>query len=270
MRGVSDMEVLKVPFYSGRAIIYMINNLKYNVVKMDIKGQFKDFELKELKRIKDVPEYRKMVIGKILLHENVEKVELNFPDNISDIENINCYVPELENVQIEKIYEKRNTNTSNQNKKTQKSNNTERETVRTQSSYSKPFKKSAQFQPRATYSSSGSFGKNDWTKPVSGVKDRLSNDSFTRHIVYIAVGFVIIGLIMAASNGLLPQSMTEAVSATSKYTLMFIVGGLLTLLLGGIVWRIAKFLFSAFIGLLTLCGIIWLIIFFFQIWNNRF
>ena len=267
------MEVLKVPFYSGRAIIYMINNLKYNVVKMDIKGQFKDFELKELKRIKDVPEYRKMVMGKILSHENVEKVEkveLNFPDNISDIENISCYVPELENVQIEKIYEKRNTNTSKQNKKTPKSNNAEKETVRTQSSYSKPFKKAAQFQPRATYSSSGSFGKNDWTKPVSGVKDRLANDSFTRHIVYIAVGFVIIGLIMAASKGLLPESMTEAVSATSQYTLMFIVGGLLTLLLGGIVWRIAKFLFSAFVGLLAFCGIIWLIIFFFQIWNNRF
>jgi hypothetical protein len=264
------MEVLKVPFYSGRAIIYMINNLKYNVVKMDIKGQFKDFELKELKRIKDVPEYRKMVMGKILSHENVEKVELNFPDNISDIENINCYVPELENVQIEKIYEKSSKNTYNSNKQKQKSDNKQNEPSRSGSSYSKPFKKSAQFQPRANYSSSGSFGRNDWTKPVSGVKDRLANDSFTRHIVYIAVGFVIIGLIMAASKGLLPESMTEAVSTTSQYTLMFIVGGLLTLLLGGLVWRIAKFLFSAFIGLLTLCGIIWLIIFFFQIWNNRF
>lgn len=261
-------DALKITFYGGKATLYALDNSNYPIIKLDIISPLQDFELRELKRIKDIDDYRRAVVIKKLEFSAIEKVKINFPDNIADIENIKCYIPEIDDIDM-----------TFEAKKPQKENiYTYKDIVNNKNSsvQKEPVKnevKKQEFYPKKntyeSYSSSTSAGNNDWTKET--IKGNVTkNDGFARHLVYIIIGFVILGLVMAGSKGMIPEAVTDLAATTSQYTLAIIIGGLSFMLMAGFLWKVFKFIFYTLIGFATMGAVIWFIIFAFQLWNNRF
>lgn len=259
-------DALKITFYGGKAILYALDNSNYPIIKLDIISPLKDFELRELKRIKDIDDYRRAVVIKKLEFSAIEKVKINFPDNIPDTENIKCHIPEIDDIDM-----------TFEAAKPQKENvYTYKDIVNNKNSNDEPVKnevKKQEFYPKKntyeSYSSSTSTGNNDWTKEK--IKGNITkNDGFTRHLVYIIIGFVILGLVMAGSNGMIPEAVTDLAATTSQYTLAIVIGGVSFVLMAGFVWKVFKFIFYMLIGFATMGAVIWFIVFAFQLWNNRF
>lgn len=261
-------DALKITFYGGKAILYALDNNSYPIVKLDINSPLKDFELRELKRIKDVDDYRRAVVIKKLEFSAIEKVKINFPDNIADTENIKCYIPEIDDIDMtfeaekpkkENVYTYKDVvNNKNGNVKKEPAKNE----IKKQEFYPKK-------NTYGSYSSSTSAGNNDWTKEA--IKGNVTeNDGFTRHLVYIIIGFVILGLVMAGSKGMIPEAVTDLAATTSQYTLAIVIGGVSFVLMAGFLWKVFKFIFYMLIGFATMGAVIWFVVFAFQLWNNRF
>lgn len=261
-------DALKIKFYGGKAILYALDNSNYSIIKLDIISPLKDFELRELKRIKDIDDYRRAVVIKKLEFSAIEKVKINFPDNISDTENIKCYIPEIDDIDMTfeaKKPQKENIYTYKDIGKN-KNGSVQKEPVKNEVKKQEFYPKKNTYE---SYSSSTSAGNNDWTKEK--IKGNVTkNDGFTRHLVYIIIGFVILGLVMAGYKGMIPEAVTDLAATTSQYTLAIVIGGVSFVLMAGFLWKVFKFIFYTLIGFATMGAVIWFIVFAFQLWNNRF
>lgn len=258
-------DALKLNFYGGKASLYTLDNRRYNIIRLEINKPLTDSELIELKRIKDVEDYRRAVVIKKMEFESVEKIRVNLPSSIGYDEDVRCRIPELDDINIKQgmtedssyVYVSPETN-----KKTENFKNTFKNPVQERN-----FKPSKKTYAHENYSSSTSEGFNDWTKLPSG--KTVTNDNFKKHIIYIIIGFLILGLVMMASHGAIPDEVTEVAGTASQYTLAIIIGGLFTIVAAKFLWGVVKFFFYFAIGLLSIGGVIWFIIFMFQLWNNR-
>lgn len=265
-------DALKLNFYGGKASLYALDNRRYNIIRLEINKPLTDSELIELKRIKDVEDYRRAVVIKKMEFESVEKIRVNLPNSIGYDEDVRCHIPELDDIdmaveeakpqevkpQKENVYTYKDINNKNSNVKKEPVKNE----VKKQEFYPKK-------NTYGNYSSSTSTGNNDWTKEA--IKGKVTeNDGFARHLIYIIIGFVILGLVMAGSKGMIPEAVTDLAATTSQYTLAIVIGGVSFVLMAGFLWKVFKFIFYMLIGFATMGAVIWFIVFAFQLWNNRF
>ena len=260
-------DALKLNFYGGKASLYALDNRRYNIIRLEINKPLTDSELIELKRIKDVEDYRRAVVIKKMEFESVEKIRVNLPNSIGYDEDVRCHIPEIDDIdmtfeakkpQKENIYTYKDINNKNSNVKKEPVKNE----VKKQEFYPKK-------NTYGNYSSSTSTGNNDWTKEA--IKGKVTeNDGFARHLIYIIIGFVILGLVMAGSKGMIPEAVTDLAATTSQYTLAIVIGGVSFVLMAGFLWKVFKFIFYMLIGFATMGAVIWFVVFAFQLWNNRF
>lgn len=266
-------DALKLNFYGGKASLYALDNRRYNIIRLEINKPLTDSELIELKRIKDVEDYRRAVVIKKMEFESVEKIRVNLPNSIGYDEDVRCHIPELDDIDIaveepkpqEAKPQKENVYTY-KDVVNNKNGNVQKEPVKNEV-------KKQEFYPKkntyGNYSSSTSTGNNDWTKEA--IKGKVTeNDGFARHLIYIIIGFVILGLVMAGSKGMIPEAVTDLAATTSQYTLAIVIGGVSFVLMAGFLWKVFKFIFYMLIGFATMGAVIWFIVFAFQLWNNRF
>lgn len=257
-------DALKLNFYGGKASLYALDNRRYNIIRLEINKPLTDSELIELKRIKDVEDYRRAVVIKKMEFEPVEKLRVNLPSSIGYDEDVRCRIPELDDINIKQrtLEDNDYVYVSPAPKKTKEFKSEVKNPV-----MDRNFKPSKKTYIHDNYSSSTASGVNDWTKLPSG--KTVTNDNFKKHIIYIIIGFLILGLVMAASHGAIPDEVTEVAGTASQYTLAIIIGGLFTIVAAKFLWGLVKFFFYFAIGLLSIGGVIWFIIFMFQLWNNR-
>lgn len=254
-------DALKLNFYGGKASLYALDNRRYNIIRLEINKPLTDEELIELKKIKDIEEYRRAVIIKKMEFESVEKIRVALPSSIGYDEDVKCRIPELDDINIKQEMAEDNgyVYVSPTSKKTD-----EHEVKNPV--MDRNFKPAKKTYTHDNYSSSTASGVNDWTTLSSKTE---GNDNFKKHIIYIIIGFLILGLVMAASHGAIPDEVSEVAGTASQYTLAIVIGGLFTIIAAKFLWGVVKFFFYFALGLLSIGGVIWFIVFMFQLWNNR-
>lgn len=256
-------DALKLNFYGGKASLYALDNRRYNIIRLEINKPLTDEELVELKKIKDIEEYRRAVVIKKMEFESVEKIRVSLPSSIGYDEDVKCRIPELDDINIKQASMINNDNGYVYVSPTSKK--TEEHEVKNPV-MDRNFKPAKKTYTHENYSSSTESGVNDWTKLSSKT---AGNDNFKKHIIYIIIGFLILGLVMAASHGAIPEEVTEVAGTASQYTLAITIGGLFTIIAAKFLWGVVKFFFYFALGLLSIGGVIWFIVFMFQLWNNR-